>query len=312
MKHVGALIPRRTGGISWDVYDSGESLAVEDVMTDARIGQREVFDQVHGGVAVPLRTPSGVLGTLFVGFPTRGDPGSEKLRLATTIANLAAQALQRLRLNEQTVEQAASLAIALSELEESYQATLLALSAALDARDRATKGHSQRVTKWALAIGKELKLSPHELTSLEHGALLHDVGKIGISDKILLKAGPLTPDERELMNRHPELGFNMLKGIPFLQDALPVVLYHQEMYDGSGYPAGLRAGEIPLGARIFAVADTFDAMTSTRPYRKALSQEAALEEIKRCRATQFDPRVVDAFVALFARLRTGGHAREPD
>jgi HD-GYP domain-containing protein (c-di-GMP phosphodiesterase class II) len=125
------------------------------------------------------------------------------------------------------------------------------------------------------------------------------VGKIGISDNILRKAGPLTVNERERMNQHPRLGFEMLRGIPFLENALPVVLYHQEMYDGSGYPAGLCGKEIPLGARIFAVADTYDAMTSTRPYRDALSHQEALEEIVAHAGTQFDPEVVEAFVAIF-------------
>jgi putative nucleotidyltransferase with HDIG domain len=202
-------------------------------------------------------------------------------------------------LHEQTVEQAGSLSLTLDELKESYQATLLALSAALDARDRETEGHSQRVTRWALAIGRQLQLHADELTNLERGALLHDVGKIGISDNILRKAGPLTALERQVMNQHPQLGYNMLRGITFLRDALPVVLHHQEMYDGSGYPAGLRADEIPLGARIFAVADAYDAMTSVRPYRQPLSHAAALAEIDRCRGTQFDPRVVDAFFSLF-------------
>lgn len=299
MKHRGALFPRRLGGLSWDVYQTGESTAIADVRNEPRLRNREIFERMHGGIVVPLRTPSGVLGTLFVGFAAVGEPSQAKLRIATTIANLAAQALQRLRLNEQTEDQAQSLAGALDDLETSYQATLLALSAALDARDRETEGHSQRVTKWANAIGQQLQLSPEELTDLERGALLHDVGKIGISDNILLKAGPLTPEERELMNQHPKMGYEMLKGIPFLKNALAVVLHHQEMYDGSGYPAGLRGEQIPLGARIFAVADTYDAMTSMRPYRKALSHQQALREIVRCRGTQFDPRVVDAFVALF-------------
>jgi HD-GYP domain-containing protein (c-di-GMP phosphodiesterase class II) len=234
-----------------------------------------------------------------VGFPEVGAPPQDQVRLATTIANLAAQALHRLRLNEQTLEQAASLSAALTELEKSYQETLAALSAALDARDRETEGHSQRVTKWAVAIGRQLELSPGQLTSLERGALLHDVGKIGISDNILRKAGPLTSHERAIMNQHPRLGFEMLKGIPFLKNALPVVLHHQEMYDGSGYPAGLRGQEIPLGARIFAVADTYDAMTSTRPYRDALSHQEALDEIIAHAGTQFDPYVVQAFIELF-------------
>jgi HD-GYP domain-containing protein (c-di-GMP phosphodiesterase class II) len=238
---------------------------------------------------------------LFVGFNEVGAANKERVRLATTIANLAAQSLERLRLDEQTVDQAKSLSIALDSLEESYQATLLALSAALDARDRETEGHSQRVTRWALAIGRQLNLAPEELTNLERGALLHDVGKIGISDNILLKAGPLTREERVVMNQHPRLGYEMLKGIPFLQTALPVVLHHQEMFDGSGYPMGLRGTQIPLGARIFAVADTYDAMTSTRPYRAALSHEQALAEIIAHRGSQFDPQVVDAFLELFQK-----------
>lgn len=299
MKHLGAVFPEARGGLSWEAYWTGEAFAVSDVERDARVRMPAVFEGMHGGIFAPLRTPSGVMGTLFVGFAERTSPGQDKLRLAATISNLAAQALQRLRLNDKTQEQAESLANALRELEESYQATLLALSAALDARDRETEGHSQRVTKWALAIGHKLNLSQAELTNLERGALLHDVGKIGISDNILLKAGPLTPEERALMNQHPRMGYDMLKGIPFLREALPVVLYHQEMYDGTGYPEGLRGEEIPLSARIFAVADAYDAMTSKRPYRDAMSREAALREVMRCRGSQFDPRVVDAFLELF-------------
>lgn len=299
MNHLGAVVPQRLGGLSWEAHATGESFAIDDVARDPRVSMPEVFEEMHGGIVAPLRTPSGVLGTLFVGFSERGAPGASKLRIATTIANLAAQALQRMRLNEQTLEQAASLAAALGDLEESYKATLLALSAALDARDRETEGHSQRVTKLALRIGRQLKLSQADLTNLERGSLLHDVGKIGVSDNILLKAGPLTKHERLLMNQHPQLGYNMLREIPFLKPALPVILHHQEMYDGSGYPAGLRGEEIPLAARIFAVADTYDAMTSARPYRKAMPHREAIAEIERCSGTQFDPRVVTAFLELF-------------
>lgn len=299
MPHRGTEHFRKQGGLSWIALDTGEPFLVADVSDDARAQLPEVFAGMFGGIVVPLRTPSGMLGTLFVGFAERGAPSQDKLRLTTTIANLSAQSLQRLRLHEQTVEQAASLAYTLGSLEESYQATLLALSAALDTRDRETEGHSQRVTKLALAIGAELKLSVAELTNLERGALLHDVGKIGVSDNILRKAGPLTKAERELMNRHPQLGYDMLKAIPFLREALPVVLHHQERWDGSGYPEGLRGEDIPLGARIFAVADTYDAMTSTRPYRQAMTHEQALQEIRACSGTQFDPRVADAFLNLF-------------
>ncbi len=300
MKHLGVAIPREVGGLSWETFLSGETFAIQDLTNDPRVNIPDVFENMRSAIVAPLRIPAGVLGTLFIGFQEQGTPTQDSVRLLTTIANLAAQALHRLSLNEQTLEQAASLSIALNDLEESYQATLLALSAALDARDRETEGHSQRVTKWALAIGRQLNLSPQELTNLERGSLLHDVGKIGISDNILLKAGPLTPEERLIMNQHPRLGYEMLKGIPFLREALPVVLHHQEMFDGTGYPAGLRGQEIPLGARIFAVADTYDAMTSTRPYRHALPHSAALAEIIAHSGTQFDPRVVESFIGLFA------------
>ncbi len=299
MPHRGTEHYRGQGGLSWIALQTGEPFVVADVSADARVQLHGVFADMRGGIVVPLRTPSDMLGTLFVGFAEPGAPGYDKLQLTTTIANLSAQALQRVRLHEQTLEQAASLTLALNNLADSYQATLRALSAALDARDSETEGHSQRVTKLALAIGAALNLSPEELTTLERGALLHDVGKIGVPDNILLKSGPLNKAEREWMNRHPQLGYDMLKEISFLQDALPVVLHHQERWDGSGYPEGLRGEQIPLGARIFAVADTYDAMTSTRPYRRALSHEEALTEIRQCSGTQFDPRIVEAFFSLF-------------
>jgi HD-GYP domain-containing protein (c-di-GMP phosphodiesterase class II) len=296
---VGAEIPRTVGGLSWDAINSGESYVVENVHNDDRIRLPELVREIRGAIVAPLRTPTNNLGTLFVGFDSPELPTESQLHLVSTIANLAAHAMQRQRLYEQTLGQAEFLALALRELQSSYQATLLALSAALDARDSETEGHSRRVMKLAIAIGQKLKLSPGELTALERGALLHDVGKIGISDNILLKPGPLTPKERELMNRHPEMGHEMLQGIPFLQDVLPIVLYHQEMFDGSGYPYGMKGEEIPLGARIFAVADTYDAMTSSRPYREAMPHEVAIKEIERCAGSQFDPMVVDAFKQIF-------------
>lgn len=301
LAHLGWRFSRAQGGLGWEAVTAGESLVVEDVQNDSRVRMPSVLPNLHGGIVVPLRTLTDIFGTLFVGFHERGDPGSDKLWLATTVANLAAQALQRLRLHEQTVRQAASLAAALSDLEQSYQAALFVLSQALDARDRETQGHSQRVTKLALAIGRHLQLSEEELTDMERGALLHDVGKIGISDTILLKPGPLTPHERQIMNEHPRIGYEMLREVPFLRGALPVVLYHQEWYDGTGYPFGLRGEEIPLSARIFAVADAFDAMTSARPYRPAMSREQALQELQRHAGTQFDPHVVEAFLELYAQ-----------
>jgi HD-GYP domain-containing protein (c-di-GMP phosphodiesterase class II) len=190
------------------------------------------------------------------------------------------------------------LGLSLQELEETYLGTLEALSAALDARDRETEGHSRRVTDLTLAVAKAMGFSEKQLVDIERGALLHDVGKIGISDAILHKPGPLTSEEWAEMRKHPELGYKVLQGIGFLQDALPIVLYHHEWYDGSGYPYGLRNGSIPLEARIFAVADAYDAITSERPYRPARSHEEALQEIKRHAGTQFDPQVVEVFLRV--------------
>lgn len=187
-------------------------------------------------------------------------------------------------------------------LEEAYNATLAALGSALDLRDNETKDHSLRVAEIATIIGREMKLSPADLQALWRGAMLHDVGKIGVPDTILTKPGPLTAKERSLMNQHPRWGSRILENIEFLQEALPVVLYHHEWYDGSGYPTGLKGEAIPLIARIFSVADSFDALTSDRPYRKALTPAEARRVIEEESGTHFDPAVVAAFRRVFDRI----------
>jgi response regulator RpfG family c-di-GMP phosphodiesterase len=185
-----------------------------------------------------------------------------------------------------------------AKLDASYRTTLEALATALDARDAETLGHSARVAAYTVAVGRRMGLSEEGLTDLYRGALLHDVGKIGIRDAILLKPGKLTSEEWREMRRHPEIGARMLQGIAFLESAIPIVLCHQERYDGKGYPQRLKAEAIPIGARIFAVVDTLDAMTSDRPYRKALPYERARSEIVRFSGTQFDPAVVEVFLAI--------------
>jgi putative nucleotidyltransferase with HDIG domain len=185
-----------------------------------------------------------------------------------------------------------------ADLEVSYEATLQALVTALDFRDNETQGHSFRVVEYAVLVAEKLGVGGGELTWIRRGAILHDVGKIGVPDAILRKPGKLDDDEWAEMRKHPEMGYRMLKHIPFLEPALDIVLSHQERFDGSGYPEGLKGEGIPLGARIFAVVDTFDAMTSDRPYRKALSIEAACEEIARCSGSQFDPRVAECFLSI--------------
>ncbi len=184
------------------------------------------------------------------------------------------------------------------ELEASYESTLQALVTALDFRDNETQGHSLRVVEYAVEVARELGIGEPQLGWIRRGAILHDVGKIGVPDAVLRKPGPLSAEEWEQMKKHPEMGYRMLQHIPFLKPALEIVLCHQERWDGSGYPRGLRGERIPLGARIFAVVDTFDAMTSDRPYRPALSIAQAIEEVRRFAGSQFDPRVAEAFLAI--------------
>lgn len=183
----------------------------------------------------------------------------------------------------------------LNKLYENYRATLRGLAAALEARDVETRGHSDRVVAFCIRLGKQLHLSDDEMVALECGALLHDIGKIGVPDHILFKPGPLTDDEWAQMRRHVEYGGNILQGIEFLKDAAKVVEQHHEKYNGSGYLLGLSGEEIYIGARIFAVADAVDAFTSDRPYRAGRSFEEALDELWRCAGQHFDPKVVQAF-----------------
>ncbi|MDE3169037.1 MAG: response regulator [Acidobacteriota bacterium] len=200
-------------------------------------------------------------------------------------------------LEQLVAERTQQLSVALQDLEQSYDYTLEALGGALDAKDAETEGHCQRVTAFTITIAKGMNVDRLSLRQIARGAFLHDIGKMGIPDHILRKPGPLTPEEREIMRRHCDIGYSVLARIPFLREAAEIVLAHQEFYDGTGYPRGLRGEEIPLGARIFAVADTLDAMISDRPYRKALPISAAREEIERFSGTQFDPSVVKVFLA---------------
>ena len=187
---------------------------------------------------------------------------------------------------------------ALYDVEESYKITLEALVTALDAREHETQAHSQRVREYTLTLARDLGLKHDDLIQAGRGALLHDVGKIGVPDSILLKPGKLDESEWVEMRKHPQIGYNILQSIEFLSPAAEIVLCHQERWDGNGYPNRLAGLDIPLGARIFAVVDTLDAMTSDRPYRKAMSFDVALEEIRSCSGTQFDPRIVSAFLDI--------------
>ena len=183
-----------------------------------------------------------------------------------------------------------------------HQAMLHILTSALDQRDRVTEGHSRRVTDLSVIVARELGIEGDELLNIERAAILHDIGKLAVPDAILSKPGPLTPDEWVEMRRHPDVGYQMVRDVPFLSRAAEIIRSHHERFDGAGYPRNLKGEEIPVGARIFAVVDAYDAMTSDRPYRMALSHDEALSEIRRQAGTQFDPVVV---VPFFAAVRKG-------
>jgi len=204
----------------------------------------------------------------------------------------------RLHLEEMVAERTGQLQAALQQIERSYEDTLQALGAAIDLRDSETAGHSQRVCHYSLEIARAMGWSDKQLSSLARGAYLHDIGKLGIPDGILLKPESLTADERKIMQLHVQIGFDLVKDIPFLSDAAEIVLTHHERFNGSGYPHGLTGEGILLSARIFAVADTFDAITSDRPYQRASSFESARDTIRDLSGIQFDPQVVNVFLSI--------------
>jgi response regulator RpfG family c-di-GMP phosphodiesterase len=204
----------------------------------------------------------------------------------------------RQHLEEMVAERTGQLRQALEQLEHNYEDTLEALGRAIDLRDTETAGHSRRVCLYSIEIARAMAWSEERLGNLARGAHLHDIGKLGIPDGILLKPGPLTADERTRMQRHAQIGFDLVKDIAFLSDAAELVLTHHERHDGGGYPRALKGDEILPSARIFAVADSFDAITSDRPYRRASSFESGLQIIRDCSGTQFDPQVVTAFLSI--------------
>ena len=243
-----------------------------------------LYSREHVFICAPLATSEGVIGTLTVGRMGDLPLPTEASRLLTTIGDVAGNAIYRAVLHE--------------ELEESYLQTVLALANAIDARDSYTGGHGERLAVWATAVARELSCSEEEIELVRWGALLHDVGKIGVPDHILLKPGPLNDEERAVMQRHPEIGAEIVEPVKRLQAVAPIICHHQERWDGTGYPAGLKGEQIPLAARILAVVDAYGAMTDERVYRKARSHEEAVKELRRNAGTQFDPQVVEAFLRV--------------
>ena len=219
----------------------------------------------------------------------------EKKRLQRELQNY------RQHLEEMIAERTQQLKTAMAQLEESHSASLEALGSAIDLRDGPTAGHSRRVFWYSIQIALAIGGLEKEIRNLGIGAWLHDIGKLAIPDAILLKPGALDERERHAMQQHVSIGYELVRRIPFLADAAEIILAHHERCDGSGYPQGLKTDDIPIGARIFAVADSFDAMTSDRPYRSAMSIQAGREEIQRTAGQLFDSSVVNAFLAISVR-----------
>lgn len=229
----------------------------------------------------------------------------ERIQLESAVAravehhrNLRQNLAYRRHLEEIISARTGKLRSTMLDLERSYDITIEAMGAALDLRDEETEGHSRRVTAYTVAIARAVGVSDQQLRIIARGAFLHDIGKIATPDAILLKPGRLDPDEMAIMREHCQSGYEIVRKIPFLHESSEVVYAHQERYDGTGYPRGLKGEQIPLSARIFAIADALDAMTSDRPYRKASSIAAARAEIERCSGAQFDPAIVRIFLNI--------------
>ncbi|MGA1790700.1 MAG: GAF and HD-GYP domain-containing protein, partial [bacterium] len=272
--------------LSQHVYESGKALLLPDYKSDGRFGDDHGTYVPRTVLYVPLQAKGKVIGIL--GMIDRRDerPFSvSDLELITTISCEASVALENSNLYK--------------ELKKSYFDAITALVNAIEAKDPYTFGHSERVTQLALAVGRYLNLSEKSLEVIRHAGILHDVGKIGVSLNILHKTIDLTDEEVMIIREHSQIGCRIIDHIDFLKDVKDGILHHHERHDGKGYPDGLGPSHISLETKILSVTDSFDAMTSDRPYRKAQSPEKAIAELRKCAGSQFDPKVVDAFIKVW-------------
>ncbi len=272
-------------GITGHVAQTGKPYIANDV---SRNHHYHIFDKkTKSEIAVPLKIGEKTIGVINI-ESYKNDIFTEKdLELLTLVANQASVAIQNSQLY--------------SSLKQSYLDSIKTLVSAIEAKDPYTSGHSERVRKYALKIAKKLRLNPKQIEELDYAGYLHDIGKIGISDSLLTKPSPLTKEEYEVVKEHPRIGHNILMHARHLAGACEIIRFEHERYDGTGYPNGLKKNEIPIGAKIIAVADAYDAMTTDRPYRRALSKNEAIRRIKECSGTQFDPKVVKAFLEILGK-----------
>jgi len=286
-------------------------LVISDIMMPGRSGVELLRDlkKVDPDIAVLMITGLSDMNTAMECVHLGADDYITKPfginRVVLTVKNLIERrclAIEKknyqISLEFKVMEQTSQIRKTMNELSSAYENTLTALVKALDAREKEVGSHSERVMNFATFLGGKLGMAGRELQELSKGALLHDIGKIGISDNILLKPGQLEEGEWIEMRRHPQVGYAILSEINFLKAPAEIILSHHERFNGTGYPKQLKGEQIPLGSRIFAVVDTLDAMTSDRPYRKALPFAVAEAEIIKCRGTQFDPAIADLFLSI--------------
>jgi transcriptional regulator with GAF, ATPase, and Fis domain len=275
---------------SQEMRTLGTAIAADGVQPEAPpAGSGKEAESLKSFLGVPLKIGNRVIGYFELGSLDEGAFSTDDRRVLQVLAGQAAIAIENARLFENT--------------QQTYYETIRSLAQALEARDAYTKGHSERVTRYSLEMAKEMGLSDHGCKVIRYAGLLHDIGKIGISDTILHKRLKLTEEDWEAIRNHPLFGDSILGPLKFLQEAQAIVLRHHERYDGSGYPGHLKGEEIPLEARIIAVADAYDAMTSDRPYRQALDPRTARGEIEKASGRQFDPTVVEAFLSVVDNVR---------
>jgi putative methionine-R-sulfoxide reductase with GAF domain len=274
-------------GIAGQVARTGKPIIVNDVSRSCNF--HKMIDDTTGYftkslICAPLSVDHKILGVIEVLNKLDGNAfGEHDLEAVISIANTAAMAIEDIRLNQ--------------TLMDAYKNTLTTIAAAIDAKDPYTRGHSIRVMEYSLKAGASLNFTTGEMDNLEYAGILHDIGKIAVDSTILNKLGPLTPPEWEIVRAHPAIGAGLLIGTPFLQKAGELVLYHHERYDGKGYPNGAKGEDIPLGARLIAVAEAFDTMTTDRAHRSALSIDNAVKELHDCSGSQFCPTAVKALIA---------------
>ena len=282
-------------GITGHVARTGRIHVTEDIHNDPLAfilpGEADVLKEARSGISLPLLSREKVVGVLHVRLRKHHVFTETEVRLLTAIAEMAGSAIHRAGLHEKTLQQA-------DELSQAYDKTLTGWARALELRDELTEGHTRRVTDLTLILARSLNISENEITHIRRGAILHDIGKMGIPDAILHKPGPLTAQELRIMQMHPQYAYEMLSFIPFLKPALDIPYCHHEHWDGNGYPRGLKAEEIPLAARIFSVVDVWDALTSDRPYRSAWSKQKARDYLIDGTGKQFDPIIVEKFLTL--------------